>query len=227
MLCAARGLGRSRRRVTVLMQDLPLEDAQRVVLTADPAASRRPGRALRPEGPGAGQPPADAAPAQPVGPVRTVSVAWSRRAAALGDLLQLARSRRVTIWAQTGAPRPRSRAPSRSTATSIRLVTGDAPRSSLDHRVRPAHRTSGSRSWSRRATRCCSCRRAPSPTWPRIARPTRPLRLPGLLEEHAASPPGSRARMRPSSSRATVAAAAPALAPLFERHDPTRVAAAL
>ena len=105
-------------------------DAQRVILTADPAArptwsSATPARRC------AWAPPAEAPPIQPVGPVRTVSVPWSRRAAALAELLQLLDPASVTIWAHD-----RSSAADIARAVpvdgeTIRLVTGDAPKSGL------------------------------------------------------------------------------------------------
>jgi hypothetical protein len=208
--------------VSPLMQDLPL-DAQRVILTADPVAAadlveRYARKALV-----LGTPPAEA---QPVGPVRTVSVPWARRAAAVGELLQLLDPASVTIWAHD-----RSAAGDIARAVpvdgeTIRLATGDAPRSALiiafdlPSRDRLAQLVEagdtvllvppGTESYVAG-----------------IARPIRTLRLPGLLEEHAAISAGDRARIRAELESGDAAAGLLALAPLFERHDPTRVAAAL
>ena len=208
-----------------LMQDLPLE-AQRVILTADPAAAadlveRYARKALV-----LGMPPAEAAPAQPVGPVRTVSVAWSRRAAALSELLQLLDPVTVTIWAHDRSAAAEIARAVPIDGESIRLVTGDAPRSSLiiafdlPSRARLAQLVQagdtvllvppGTESYVAS-----------------IARPTRALRLPGLLEEHAAISASDRARIRAELESGDGSAALLALAPLFERQDPTRVAAAL
>ena len=211
--------------VAPLMQDLPLE-AQRVILTADPAAAsdlveRYARKALV-----LGTAPADAPPTQPVGPIRTVSVPWAKRAAALGELLHLLDPASVTIWAHD-----RSAAADIARAVpldgeSIRLVTGDAPKSSLIIAFDlPSHERlmqlvqagdtvvlvpPGTESYVAG-----------------IARPIRSLRLPGLLEEHAAIAAADRARIRGELESGDGSAALLALAPLFERHDPTRVAAAL
>ena len=211
--------------VSPLMQDLPLE-AQRVILTADPAAAadlveRYARKALV-----LGTPPAEAPPIAPVGPVRTVSVAWSRRAAALGELLQVLDPATVTIWAHD-----RSAAADIARAVpidgeSIRLVTGDAPKSSLIIAFDlPSHER-----LAQLVQAGDTVLLVPPGTESYvagIARPTRPLRLPGLLEEHAAISASDRARIRTELESGDGASGLLALAPLFERHDPTRVAAAL
>lgn len=208
-----------------LMQDLPL-DAQRVILTADPAAAadlveRYARKALV-----LGTQPAEAQPPQPVGPVRTVSVPWSRRAAALGELLQLLDPASVTIWAHD-----RSAAADIARAVpvdgeSIRLVTGDAPKSALIIAFDlPSHARLAQLVHSGDTVLL-----VPPGTESYvagIARPLRPLRLPGLLEEHAAISASDRARIRAELESGDAASGLLALAPLFERHDPARVAAAL
>lgn len=211
--------------VSPLMQDLPLE-AQRIVLTADPAAAadlveRYARKALT-----LGTPTPEAPPMAPVGPVRTVSVAWSRRAAALGELLQLLDPADITIWAHD-----RSSAADIARAVpidgeSIRLVTGDAPKSNLIIAFDlPSHER-----LAQLVQAGDTVLLVPPGTESyvaSIARPTRALRLPGLLEEHAAMSAGDRARIRIELESGDGASGLLALAPLFERHDPTRVAAAL
>jgi hypothetical protein len=211
--------------VSPLMQDLPLE-AQRIILTADPAAAadlveRYARKALT-----LGTPTPDAPALSPVGPVRTVSVAWSRRAAALGELLQLLDPAGFTIWAHD-----RSAAADIARAVpidgeSIRLVTGDAPRSDLIIAFDlPSHER-----LAQLVLAGDTVLLVPPGTESyvaRIARPTRALRLPGLLEEHAAISAADRARIRTELESGDGASGLLALAPLFERHDPTRVAAAL
>ncbi len=211
--------------VSPLMQDLPRE-AQRVVLTADPAAAadlveRYARKALV-----LGTPPAEAAPIQPVGPVRTVSVAWSRRAAALGDLLQLLDPASVTIWAHDRSAAAEIARAVPIDGESIRLVTGDAPKSSL---IIAFDLPSYDR-LAQLVQAGDTVLLVPPGTESYvagIARPTRALRLPGLLEEHAAISAADRARIRTELESGDGSAALLALAPLFERHDPTRVAAAL
>jgi len=211
--------------VSPLMQDLPLE-AQRVILTADPAAAadlveRYARKALV-----LGTPPAEAPPIQPVGPVRSVSVPWSRRAAALGELLQMLDPASVTIWAHDRSAAADIARAVQLDGETIRLVTGDAPKSSLIIAFDlPTHDR-----LSQLVQAGDTVLLVPPGTESYvagIARPVRPLRLPGLLEEHAAISVADRARIRSELESGDGAAALLALAPLFEQHDPTRVAAAL
>ena len=211
--------------IAPLMQDLPL-DAQRVILTANPAATadlveRYARKALV-----LGTRPAEAPPISPVGPVRTVSVAWSRRAAALGELLQLLDPASVTIWAHDrSAASDIARAVPLDGET-IRLVTGDAPKSALVIAFDlPSHDR-----LAQLVQAGDTVLLVPPGTESYvagIARPTRALRLPGLLEEHATIASADRARIRAELEGGDPSSALLALAPLFERHDPTRVAAAL
>ncbi|HMU62715.1 MAG TPA: hypothetical protein PKA66_13095, partial [Gemmatimonadales bacterium] len=83
--------------LAVLMHDLGKE-TQRIVCTAQPAAAadvieRYARKALM-----VGFPPAEAPPMSPVGPVRTVSVSWNRRAAAVAEVVELLDPARVTVW---------------------------------------------------------------------------------------------------------------------------------
>ena len=208
-----------------LMQDLPL-DAQRVILTADPAAAadlveRYARKALV-----LGTQPAESPSVGLVGPVRAVSVPWSRRAAAVGELLQLLDPATVTIWAHD-----RSAAGDIARAVpvdgeTIRLVTGDAPKSSLIIAFDlPSHAR-----LAQLVQAGDTVLLVPPGTESYvagIARPIRPLRLPGLLEEHAAISASDRARIRAELESGDAGSGVLALAPLFEQHDPTRVAAAL
>jgi len=210
--------------VSPLMQDLPLE-AQRVILTADPAAAADVVERYARKALVLGAPPAEA-PAQPVGPVRTVSVAWSRRAAALGELLQLLDPATVTIWAHDRSAAGDIARAVPIDGASIRLVTGDAPKSGLIIAFDlPSHAR-----LAQLVQAGDTVLLVPPGTESYvagIARPTRALRLPGLLEEHAAISAADRARIRTELESGDGSAALFALAPLFERHDPTRVAAAL
>jgi hypothetical protein len=207
------------------MQDLPRE-AQRIVLTADPAAAadlveRYARKALV-----LGMPPAEVPPAQPVGPVRTVSVAWSRRAAALGELLQLLDPAKVTIWAADRSAATEIARAVPVDGESIRLVTGDAPASDLIIAFDlPSHAR-----LAQLVQAGDTVLLVPPGTESyvaSIARPARMLRLPGWLEEHAAISAADRARIRAELEAGDGAAGLLTLAPLFECHDPTRVAAAL
>ncbi len=211
--------------VAPLMQDLPLE-AQRVILTANPAAAAEVVERYARKALVLGVPPTEAPPMQPVGPVRTVSVAWSRRAAALGELLQLLDPATVSIWAHDRSAAAEIARAVPIDGESIRLVTGDAPKSSLVIAFDlPSHER-----LAQLVQAGDTVLLVPPGTESYvagIARPTRALRLPGLLEEHAAISTADRARIRAELESGDGSAALLALAPLFERHDPTRVAAAL
>ena len=110
-----------------LMQDLA-KDVQRVVVTAAQGSAadlveRYARRALTL---GAGDGPAP----EPAGPVRTVAVAWDRRASALSDLLELLDPASLVVWT---ADRGRHEEIGRHVAAGdpdARIVTGDAPKAS-------------------------------------------------------------------------------------------------
>ncbi len=211
--------------IAPLMQDVPSE-AQRIVLTADPAAAADMVERYARKALVLGTPAVEAPPLAPVGPVRTVSVAWSRRSAALGELLQLLDPATVTIWA-----RDRSSGADIARAVpldgdSVRLVTGDAPKSSLVIAFDlPSHAR-----LAQLVEAGDTVLLVPPGTESYVAgitKQARGLRLPGLLEEHAAISAADRGRIRAELESGDGSGALLALAPLFEQHDPTRVAAAL
>ena len=83
--------------LAVLMHDLG-KDTQRIVCTAQPEAAadvieRYARKALT-----VGFLPAEAPPMTPVGPVRTASTPWTRRAAAVAEVVELLDPARVTVW---------------------------------------------------------------------------------------------------------------------------------
>ena len=83
--------------LAVLMHDLG-KDTQRVICTALPELAadvieRYARKALT-----VGFHPAEAPPPAPVGPVRTVSVPWSKRASAVAEVTELLDPVRVTVW---------------------------------------------------------------------------------------------------------------------------------
>lgn len=116
--------------LTALMADAP-RDAQRIVITADPGAAgelveRYARRALA-----FGLPSADAPSPPPAGPVRTVSVGWQGRAGALGALLDLLDPASVTVWAASRATAADALAALPAGGPSVQVVTGDAPPAAL------------------------------------------------------------------------------------------------
>ena len=137
----------------------------------------------------------------PVGPVRTVGVPWSRRVAALGDLVELLDPASLVIWTADRGRTRRSPRPSALDEPEIRLVTGDAPAAATDRRLRSAH--------PQRLRQLLGAGEVVLLVPPgtesyvaRIAAPRRPLRLPGLRRRrrraHAGGQPGGH---RQSASR--------------------------
>jgi ATP-dependent RNA helicase DeaD len=211
--------------LTVLMQDVP-KDAQRLVVTADSDASagvveRYARKALVVGGLPAG------AVAEPVkASVRTVSVGWSQRETALADLLHVLDPARAVIWAADLSHAASIARAIPLDGDAIQLVTGDVPPADvvlafdLPTAERLAQLTAAGD----------TVLLVPPGTEPyvgRIASATRPLPLPGLAEQLARLAAGDRAAVLAELESGPVQAAVQTLAPLFERVDPVRVAAAL
>ena len=211
--------------LAVLMHDLG-KDTQRIVCTAQPEAAadvieRYARKALT-----VGFLPAEAPPMTPVGPVRTASTPWTRRAAAVAEVVELLDPARVTVWCldQAGV-----------TAVKAAMAGHDADASVTDGPVEP--------------TDLVVAYDLPTPAQLRslIAAGPVVMLVPPAGEEYVARITSSRRILRLSGvvdaaqdeaarRRATIAqvldAGVPgtgllALAPLFERHDPSAVAAAL
>lgn len=211
--------------LAALMQDVP-RTAQRIVITADAAGAadvveRYARKALI-----AGAAPADEPPAPPLGPVRTVGVTWSRRVTALADLLHLLDPARTVIWAAD-----LSHAASIARAVpldgdSVQLVTADAPAADViiafdlpSREQLPQLLGAGE-----------VVLLVPPGTEgyvDRLAAPQRPLRLPGVVEELARAAARDRAAVQAELETGQWHDGVHTLAPLFERHDAVRVAAAL
>jgi hypothetical protein len=209
--------------LTPLMQDLG-KDTQRIVVTALPGRSaelveRYARRALTVAVPGLDAP-------EPAGPVRTVTVSWERRAAALADLVELLDPGSMTVWT---ADRGRHEAIVRAIAVGdpdIHLVTGDAPRSALVVAFDPPA--------PERLRQLLSAGEvvllSPPDTMSyieRIAAPRRPVRLPGMLDAVTTAAGARRAAIVRALEGGPPDRALLTLAPLFERYDPAAVAAAL
>jgi len=205
-----------------LMADLPKE-SQRIVLSGAPErvadlVERYARRALTLGAP--------TEPAGPTGPVRTVAVPWARRAAALGELVELLDPASISVWT---ADRAQHAAIGRAVALAepeLQLSTGDAPAAEVVIAFDP-----------------------PSPARLRqllaagevvllvppgtesyvamIAAPQRPLRLSGLVETVTSTASAKRSVIVRALESARPERALMTLAPLFERYDPSAVAAAL
>lgn len=209
-------------KITPLMQDLS-KDALRVIYTANPdrvgaIGERYARKALTIGVPGDGLPAA--------GPVRTVSVPWSRRISALADLMELLDPASLVIWT---ADRSRHAAISQIISggePDVRLVTGDAPAGGT---VIAFDLPSGERLRQLLSAGDVVLLVPPEAQSyaARIAAPRRPLQLPSLVDSVMDEASSHRTVIASAIERGKPDRALLTLAPLFERHDPAAVAAAL
>jgi hypothetical protein len=208
-----------------LMQDLAKE-TQRIVVTTSPGRTadlveRYARRALT-----VGAPPPDSPPPAPAGPVRTVTVAWERRASVLSDLVEILDPTSVTVWTVD-----RSRHDDIGRALppgdpAIHIVTGDAPAAAAvvafelptPERLRQLLTAGEVLLLVPPGTEAYVAR---------VAAPRRPLRLPGAAEAVASEAAARRAAVARAIEERRADAAMLTLAPLFERYDPATVAAAV
>lgn len=210
--------------LTHLMHDIPRE-AQRIVVTAlaDSAADlveRYARKALTiavPEPPLPEQAPA--------GSVRSVSVAWERRAGALGEIVELLDPASTVVWAADDTYAD-AIARALQLGPALQLVTGDAPVADLV--IGFDLPTAGRLAQLRQAGAVVLL--VPPGTEPyaaRIAPAQRPLRLSGALEVATREAAARRSTIAETIGAGDPAAALLTLAPLFERHDAASIAAAL
>jgi ATP-dependent RNA helicase DeaD len=160
------------------------------------------------------------------GPVRTVSVSWARRVGALAELVELLDPASMVIWTADRSYHPAIAQAVALAAPELRLVTGDAPRAEtvvafdlptaerLQQLVKAGEVVllvpPGTESYAAR-----------------IATPRRPLALPGMVDTVSAAGAAQRAAIVKALETGKPDRALLTLAPLFERHDPVAVAAAL
>ncbi len=208
--------------VTPLMQDLG-KDTQRIVLTSAPESAaalveryaRRAltlgGAALEGSGPG---------------PVRTVSVPWGRRVSALPDLLELLDPMSLVIWTAdrgahgaiaeaTGLAEPEGRVTAGDAPAAQVIIAFDLPAADRLRQLAGAGEVvllvpPGTERYVER-----------------LAAVRRPLRLPGALDAATTVAAAQRAAVVRAIETGSPDRALLTLAPLFERHDPAAVAAAL
>ncbi|HET7598953.1 MAG TPA: DbpA RNA binding domain-containing protein [Gemmatimonadales bacterium] len=209
-----------------LMQDLPKE-AQRVVLTSDPARAPALGERYARKAMTAGVPPAESAPAPPAGPVRTVSVAWRGRIQAAAEVLELLDPESLTVWTADRAYHAELADALPAGDPAVRVVTGDAPPSEVVVGFDPPDPD--------RLRQLLAAGREVVLLVPpgaegyveRIAAPRRPLRLPGPADRAALAGAERRAAVARTIEAGRAEGALLALAPLLERYDAAAVAAAL
>jgi ATP-dependent RNA helicase DeaD len=208
-------------KITPLMQDLP-KDAMRVIYTANPERMRALVERYARKALTIGVP----AEGPLAGPVRTVSVPWSRRIPALAHLVELLDPASLVIWT---ADRSRHAAIAQVVSVvepEVRLVTGDAPTAGT---IIAFDLPTGER-----LRQLLSAGEVVLLVPPeaesyaaRIAEPRRPLQLPSLVDSVMDAASGQRAAIVKTIEQARPDRALLTLAPLFERHDPAAVAAAL
>jgi ATP-dependent RNA helicase DeaD len=209
-------------QITPLMQDLP-KDAMRIIYTADPGRAGSLAERFARKALSLGLPPNGLAAA---GPVRTVSVPWSRRLPALAQVVELLDPASLVIWT---ADRSRHTAISQAIAVAepeIRLVTGDAPTAGTI--IAFDLPTSGRLQQLLEAGEVVLLVPPEAEHYvARIAEPRRPLQLPGLTDLVMDAASERRAAIVRAIEQSKPERALLTLAPLFERHDPAAVAAAL
>jgi ATP-dependent RNA helicase DeaD len=211
--------------LTVLMQEVP-KDAPRLIVTADADASASVVERYARKALVAGGLPAGAV-AEPVkAQVRTVGVAWSQRETALADLLQALDPARAVIWAADLSHAASIARALPLDGDTMKLVTGDAPAADVVF----AFDVPTLERLTQLTTAGEVVLLVPPGSEPyvaRIASATRPMPLPGLAEQLARLAASDRAAVLAELESGPVQAAVQTLAPLFERVDPVRVAAAL
>jgi ATP-dependent RNA helicase DeaD len=212
--------------LAALMQDVSLE-AQRVLVLAAPApghplVERYARRAL------VAGPLASGEPLTTVAAVRVALVAWGQRAAALAAVLEAEAPASLVVWCAD----PRSAAMARVALPvsddSIQVVTppDPAPRAALVvawDLPTPAELAR----LSAAGDLLLLVPPHAAPYVGRVAGRQAPCRVRGALEEARDETAGRRLLIHTAIERGDLDGALLALAPLFERHDPARVAAAL
>jgi hypothetical protein len=205
-----------------LMADLAKE-SQRIVLSGTPdraadLVERYARRALTLGAP--------AEPTEPAGPVRTVAVPWARRAAALGELVELLDPTSLSVWT---ADRAQHAAIGRAVALAepeLHLSTGDTRAADLVIAFDPP--TPARLRLLLGAGQVVLLVPPGTESYiGRIAAPQRPLRLSGLVEQVTSAASAKRTLIVRALESGRPERALLTLGPLFERYDPSAVAAAL
>ena len=208
--------------ITPLMQDLSKE-TQRVIYTAaadrvDAFIERYARRASPARAPGLDQ--------GPTGPVRTVSAPWSRRVAAVADVVEMLDPASMVIWTLDRGYHAAIAQAVGLSEPELRLATGDAPKAET---ILAFDLPTGAR-LQQLAEAGEVVMLIPPGTESyaaRIAKPQRPVALPGVVDAVTSRASEQRAAIVRTLEAGIPDRAILTLAPLFERHDPTAVAAAL
>jgi ATP-dependent RNA helicase DeaD len=208
--------------ITPLMQDLPKE-AQRLIYTSEAgrveAVVERYARKALTIGLPGGEP-------SLAGPVRTVSVPWSSRIQALADLVELLDPASLVVWTVDRLHHAAIAQAIAANQPELQLVTGDAPTTAT---ILAFDLPTGER-LRQLLTAGEVILLVPPGTegyLARIAGPRRPLQLPGLLDAARSAEAAQRSKILQALEGSQLNRALLTLAPLFERHEPAAVAAAL
>ena len=208
--------------ISALMQDLPKE-AQRVIYTAAPdrveALVERYARKALTTGAAALEGAAGK-------PVRTVSVAWARRVSSLAELVELLDPASMVIWTADKSHHPAIAQAVALADPELRLVTGDAPAAEtiVAFDLPTAERL---QQLAKAGEVVLLVPPGTESYAARIATTRRPLVLPSIVDTVTAAAAGQRAAIVRALETGKPDRAFLTLAPLFERHDPAAVAAAL
>lgn len=208
--------------LTPLMQDLPKE-TQRIIYTAESGRAgdlveRYAWKALTVQAPDWE--------GSPAGPVRTVSVSWARRVQALADLVELLDPTSLAIWTVDGSYHAAIAQTVGLHEPEVRVVTGDAPTAGTI--IAFDLPTLGRLRQLVGAGEVVLLVPPGTESYvARIAAPRRPLQLPGLVDSAASAAGAQRSAIVRTIEGGKLDRSLLTLAPLFERHDPAAVAAAL
>jgi ATP-dependent RNA helicase DeaD len=207
----------------LLMQDLP-KDSQRIIVSCRPdlaaAMGERHARKALTAGPLAH---ADALHA-PSGPIRVAATPWGSRAQAVAQVIELLDPEHPVVFAvdRSGEAQLREAVPTDIAA----LVTDMPDAASLIIAWDPPTPDQFAR--LKDVAEVVLLSPPGAETWPgRLGSLVRPLRLPAFVDDAQARAAQQRAEVQQAVEERTLDAEAMLLAPLFERYDATRVAAAL
>lgn len=210
--------------VAEVMQDLP-KDTQRIILGSGPdetaaLTERYARRALEVSAPGL------TGTIEPAGPIRTVSVSWSRRVAALADLFEMLDPASAAIWTLDRGHHAAIRHVVPATDPNITLTTGDVSRVQVVVAFDPPT-PPRLRQLLGAGEVVALAPPAAESYIRRIAATRRPLRLPGWLDAATSVAEAKRAAVAAVVEHGGLDRALHTLAPLLERYDASAVAAAL
>ena len=208
--------------LSLLLQEVPRE-AQRVILTSAPAeiAALIEGHAWRALTVGA-----TVQALRPGGPVKTVALAWSRRVAAIAELAEALDAASLTVWTADASRHAELERAVAGLGVPVTVTSGDAPPAAEVIAFDPPSPD--------RLTQLLTAGQVTLLMPPgseaylaRIAGPRRALLLPGELDAATSDASRRRGLIERALQEQPLEGELAMLAPLFERHNATSVAAAI